>query len=142
MTAFELVVAFLCAALSGMGVGGGGLLLIYLTLVGEMEQRQAQLYNLIFFLAASAASLLIHALRRSIKPGVVLWLSLGGVIGALLGSFLSGVLGGDVLGIMLGAFLFISGASSFFELGKKGGGQRRRTPASRRKKLSSADLKK
>ena len=110
----EIAVAFLCAALSGMGVGGGGLLLIYLTLAENMAQREAQLYNLIFFLAASASSLLLHTYRRCISLPVVLWLSLGGVSGAVIGSVLSGILGEAALGCVLGAFLALTGAISLF----------------------------
>ena len=113
----EIAAAFLCAALSGMGVGGGGLLLIYLTLIEDMAQRQAQLYNLIFFLAASASSLILHTYRRCIRLPVVLWLALGGVAGAVIGSILSGVLGETVLGCILGAFLTLTGAVSLFSRG-------------------------
>ncbi len=114
----ELIIALICAALSGMGVGGGGLLLIYLTLATDMAQRQAQLYNLIFFLAASMASLTVHVCRRRIRPGIVALISLGGVPGAVLGSFLSRAAGDTALGYILGGFLFVSGALSFFG-GKK-----------------------
>lgn len=116
----ELLIAFLCAALSGMGVGGGGLLLIYLTLFCDMAQRQAQLYNLVFFLAASASSLVLHTYRRRIRPGVVFWISLGGVPGAVAGSLISRAAGDSALGYILGAFLFISGAISFFGSGRRG----------------------
>ena len=120
----EAVIAFLCAALSGMGVGGGGLLLIYLTLFGDMAQRRAQFYNLIFFLAASLASLILHAERRNIRPGVVLLISLGGVPGAVAGSMISRAAGDSALGYVLGVFLFLSGAASFFG-GRKGGSDAR-----------------
>jgi uncharacterized membrane protein YfcA len=56
--------AFLAAAaagvLSGFGVGGGTLLLIYLTAVLGMEQHLAQGINLLYFLPAAAAALPGH----------------------------------------------------------------------------------
>lgn len=120
----EALIALLCAALSGMGVGGGGLLLIYLTLFTDMAQRQAQLYNLLFFLAASAFSLAVHAGKRRISIRVVLLLTLGGVPGAVAGSFFSRFAGDAALGYVLGAFLFLSGAVSLLgTFGKEKGGK-------------------
>ena len=111
---FELLIAFLCAALSGMGVGGGGLLLIYLTMFGSMERRQAQLYNLIFFLCASAASLILHIRKRKIDIPVTVLLALTGVPGAVAGSIISRTAGDDIVGYALGGFLFVSGAITLF----------------------------
>ena len=36
--------------LSGLGVGGGSLLLLWLTIVTGMEQSEARLINMMFFL--------------------------------------------------------------------------------------------
>ena len=47
--------------LSGFGVGGGTLLLIYLTAFAGLPQEQAQGINLLYFLPAAAASLPAHA---------------------------------------------------------------------------------
>ena len=41
------------AVLSGMGVGSGGLLVVYLTLAAGMQQAPAQALNLFFFLFAA-----------------------------------------------------------------------------------------
>ena len=114
------MIALLCASLSGMGVGGGGLLLIYLALFTETAQRQAQLYNLVFFIAASASSLLVHALKRKISPEAVMIIALGGIPGAFAGGFLSGAAGDEMLGYIFGGFLLASGAVSLIgSFGKK-----------------------
>lgn len=114
----EALIAALCAALSGMGVGGGGLLLIYLTLFSDMAQRRAQFYNLLFFIAASLFSMPVHAVKRHIEPRVVALISLGGVAGSVAGSIFCRAAGDDLLGYFLGAFLFATGAFSFFGAGK------------------------
>ena len=46
--------------LSGFGVGGGTLLLVYLTAVAGVEQHQAQGINLLYFLPAAAMALPGH----------------------------------------------------------------------------------
>ena len=47
---FTILITFLLAALSGMGVGGGGLFVIYLSLFTNTPQLTAQGMNLLFFL--------------------------------------------------------------------------------------------
>lgn len=56
----------LTGVLSGFGVGGGTLLLIYLTAFAGMPQNQAQGINLLYFLPSAAAALPAH-----IKHGYV-----------------------------------------------------------------------
>lgn len=113
----DVIVSFATAALSGMGVGGGGLLLLYLTLFCDVAQKEAQLTNLCFFLAASTASLPVHVLKRKISAAAVMLLASGGVLGAVCGSLWAKNTDGELLRIMLGGFLAVSGVFSLF--GKK-----------------------
>lgn len=107
-----LLIAFGIALLSGMGVGSGGLLVIYLTLLEDTPQLTAQGINLLFFLFASAASLLIHLARRKIFGGAVLVLSLCGIAGALLGSAVAAQISPALLGKLFGGSLVITGIYS------------------------------
>lgn len=54
--------------LSGFGIGGGTLLLIWLTAFAGMEQTLAQGINLLYFLPAAATALPSH-----IKNGYIQW---------------------------------------------------------------------
>ena len=49
MRMFDIIISFICALLAGMGVGGGGILIIYLTLFKNLPQATAQGINLLFF---------------------------------------------------------------------------------------------
>ena len=51
---------FLTGILSAWGVGGGTLLLLCMTLFLQVEQRTAQIINLIYFLPTAGVSLLVH----------------------------------------------------------------------------------
>ena len=46
----DLIIGTAVAVLSGMGVGSGGLLVVYLTLAGGIAQPAAQALNLFFFI--------------------------------------------------------------------------------------------
>lgn len=113
------LIAFAIALLSGMGVGSGGLMVIYLTLFEDTPQLTAQGINLLFFLFASAASLLIHLARRKIYGGAVFVLSICGIAGALLGSAVAARVSPALLGKLFGASLVITGIYSLTREKKK-----------------------
>jgi len=60
----DFIAGICVSALAGLGVGGGGLLVIYLTIVKDIPQIESQGLNLLFFVAAGAASLIIHIKKR------------------------------------------------------------------------------
>ncbi|MBO5280796.1 MAG: sulfite exporter TauE/SafE family protein [Clostridia bacterium] len=105
----DAIVAFIIAALSGMGIGSGGFLVIYLTLAEGVAQITAQGINLLFFLFSSAASLFLHMRRRKLFGGAILAMSAMGVIGSPLGSLAAAVLPSDILRKLFGGMLIISG---------------------------------
>lgn len=119
MNPIDFIAAFFAAALSGMGVGGGGLLLIYLTLVSGMPQHTAQFVNLCFFIAASASSLTVHVPKRKIPFAAVLLIAAGGVAGSFFGVLAASRTDPDALRVVLGSFFALSGVLSLFRSRKK-----------------------
>ena len=107
-----LIVAFIIAVLSGMGIGGGGLFVIYLVLFTELPQLQIQGINLAFFLFSSTASLTVHLTKRKIFWIAVAIMSVSGIIGAVLGSVFSTRIDQGILRKIFGAMLIISGILS------------------------------
>lgn len=110
----SLILPFLISALMGMGVGGGGLLIIYLTLYLHMPQLSAQGTNLLLFIVAGLASLPLHLKRRKIKPWHVLLGVCFGAIGSVLSSFYLGSLDPKYARISLGVLLIISGSITIY----------------------------
>lgn len=106
---FTLLITFLLAALSGMGVGGGGMFVIYLSLFTDTPQLTAQGMNLLFFLLSSGASLTIHLQKRTIYPSAVLVMAAFGMLGALVGAACSAHLPQELLRKIFGAMLIVSG---------------------------------
>ena len=111
----EFVVAILFAALAGLGVGGGGLLVIYLTAFTEMEQRAAQGVNLCFFIIASLAALFYYIGRRRINYALVLLCCTVGCASSVLGSFAAAYIPSEVLRRGFGAFIAVAGAVSLIK---------------------------
>lgn len=106
----DLLIGTAVAVLSGMGVGSGGLLVVYLTLAGGMQQPAAQALNLFFFIFAAGASTAVNIRRRNIAWGCVVLLGVGGVVGAVAGSALAAVIKPRVLRILFGLMLTFTGS--------------------------------
>ena len=101
------------ALLSGLGVGSGGLLVVFLTEYREVGQLFAQGVNLIFFIFSSGASTAVNLRARNICYGAVTVMSVGGTVGAIVGALVASVLDPDLLRIGFGAMLLIGGIPSF-----------------------------
>lgn len=93
----DILVAFLLAILSGMGVGSGGLFMIFLLLVRDVPQLEAQGLNLLFFLFSAGASVTFTLLRRRVPTDVLLAICLCGAAGVLIGAKLSGIIAAEIL---------------------------------------------
>lgn len=106
------LISLIIAVLSGMGVGGGGLLVIYLTLFEDTEQIIAQGANLCFFIAAAIASTIYNAKKKKIVWKITLILSFSGAICSLLGAWAAGIINPDILRKIFGIMLICSGFSS------------------------------
>lgn len=109
---FDIVVSFLVAVLSGMGVGSAGLLVIYLVQFSGINQITAQGINLLFYLFSAGASFGLHLKRRTFFPALILWLTVMSVPGVLLGSRLTFILPAKLLKKAFGIMLIFAGTVS------------------------------
>ena len=98
---------------SGMGIGGGALLIPIIILVAQPEQHVVQAVNLIFFIPAAIAALCIHIKNRMIDVKVLLPIIISGLAGAFAGSSAANLLPGALLRKMFGVFLLLMG---FYEV--------------------------
>ena len=119
MNILTTIVGFLSGVIGAMGLGGGGVLLIYLTAFASVEQMNAQGINLLFFLPTGLLALVVYAAKKQIRWKTVLWMWLGGVLGATSGFFAARFMGGDSLSRLFACFLIIFGISRLFARVKK-----------------------
>lgn len=100
--------------LSGFGVGGGTLLLIYLTAFAGLPQEQAQGINLLYFLPAAAASLPAHAKNGFLEKSVLMPAITAGLACAALGAWAATGLDTAILRRCFGGFLILIGLRELF----------------------------
>lgn len=103
-----------CGVLSGFGIGGGSLLMVWMTAVCAVGQKTAQGINLLYFLPTAAAALIFHAKNRLIDWRAVLPAAAAGCAAAALGAFLAAGLEMQLLRKLFGGFLVLVGLSEVF----------------------------
>ncbi|MBO7253559.1 MAG: TSUP family transporter [Oscillospiraceae bacterium] len=84
-----LAVGTVLGFLSGLGVGGGSLLVLWLTLAAGMEPEQARILNLLFFLPCALIACLFRWRQGVLQPGKVLPAIVSGCLAAFLFSRIS-----------------------------------------------------
>ncbi len=109
-----VLAGFLSGLLGAMGLGGGGVLLIYLTAFASIEQLKAQGINLLFFLPIGLLAVIIYSIKRQIQWKTVLKMWLGGAIGVGLGFLLANGLDTYWLSKVFAVFLTVFGITQIF----------------------------
>lgn len=109
LSLFSLLAVFASSAVAAMGLGGGTVLLLYLSFFSALSQPQMQAVNLLLFLPAAILSLFFHRKNGLIVPQVLLPCILGGVLGGIAGSLLSNFLEPELLRKAFGGFLLLIG---------------------------------
>lgn len=102
---------------SGMGIGGGAILIPVLTMFLDVGQQAAQCANLVYFIPTAIAALIIHIKNKSVDFKAALPIIGFGVVGAIAGSWIAVYMSADVLRRIFAVFLFAMGINQFF--GKK-----------------------
>ena len=116
MMIFDCFIGLLVAALAGMGIGGGGLLVIWLVLIKHLPSPTAQGINLLYFLGCAPSSLIWHIKEHRIVWRVALWAVAGGVTTALVTSLFVPHPTPDWLRRTFGGLLLIIGCRELWQV--------------------------
>lgn len=118
----SIILIFLASLGSGllgsMGMGGGGILVIFLSLFTDIPQTEAQGINLIFFIPIAIISIIVYQKRKLIKWKVAIPFSIAGILFSFLGTFTASLITSELLKKGFGILLLIMGIRELFSKSK------------------------
>ena len=100
--------------LAGLGVGGGSLLMLWLTIVINIPQSTARSINLLFFIPTALISCVFRKKQGSIQYKKILPAILAGIAAAAISGSLSSQLDIALLQKLFGALLILTGLRELF----------------------------
>ncbi len=92
-----------------MGFGGGSVLIMYLTLVLNMPQKEAQGINLVFFLPCAFVSAVYYIKKGMVNFREILPCAVVGSVGSVAGFALLQFIPGNMAAKLFGGFLLLLG---------------------------------
>ena len=103
----EIVTGTISGIISGMGMGGGTILIVLLVYALGINQHVAQASNLIFFIPTAIISVIINIKQKllDLKTGIIVGVS--GILGAIIGALISKNINDNLLKKIFGIFLAI-----------------------------------
>lgn len=119
----NLLVGAILGFLSGLGIGGGSLLILWLTLTQNADPSEARGINLLFFLPCAVIAALFRWKQGSLPLRKILQAIAVGCASALVFSLLSNRLDTTLIKKLFGGLLIITGLREMFCKSKKREGQ-------------------
>ncbi len=116
---WSFIAAFLTGIFASLGVGGGMILIIYLTVFGGFDQISAQGINLIYFIPIALLAVIIHSKNGLIRWRVILPSILTGAVFAAAGTFAASYIGSPWLKKIFAVFILLIGVKELFSKTKK-----------------------
>lgn len=109
-----MLAGFLAGFIGALGLGGGAVLVLFLTVFASVPQLKAQGINLLFFIPVGLFALIWHCRKRLVLWRTALPAILAGLLGAVGGSLLSRFFGGGTVRVLFGVMLLILGLWELF----------------------------
>lgn len=115
----EILFGIISGIVTGLGMGGGTILILLLTLFNNFEQHIAQATNLVFFIPTSLAAIVTNLKNKNIDIKVTKVVSVFGIIGAIIGSVISNNISSNNLKKYFAIFLLIIAIYEIYRLYKE-----------------------
>lgn len=104
-----ILIGVLSGIVTGLGMGGGSILILILTTFMSVEQHAAQAANLIFFIPTAITAIIVHFKNGNVEKKVGKKLLYAIIIGAIIGAYLTSIISSNNLRKFFGIFLLIVG---------------------------------
>ncbi len=101
----EVLTGLISGIISGMGMGGGTVLILCLSIFLGVNQKVAQGINLIFFIPTSIAAIAVNIKEKNINFKIAKIVIAFGIIGAVVGAIIARTINVNLLRKLFGIFL-------------------------------------
>jgi uncharacterized membrane protein YfcA len=109
MTVLDIGFVFFISAICGIGVGGGGLPVLFFTSIRNFPQKSAQGLCIMLFIAASAGAFVINRKKRNLNLAIVPYIAISGCVFAFFGAMAVEYVPSGILRKLFGGLLVLSG---------------------------------
>lgn len=109
----EIVFGIISGIITSMGMGGGTILILLLTLFLGQNQHTAQAINLVFFVPTSIVAIIINLKNKNIDIKLGIEMAVFGIIGAIIGAIISSNMNVNLLKKVFAIFLLFI---AFYEI--------------------------
>ena len=110
----SIFVGLILGFLAGLGIGGGSLLIMWLTLCENMEPITARAINLMFFLTAAGSVSILRIKNRDLQIRSILPAIISGCIAAAICSWVGTQIDHGILKKIFGGLLLVTGVRELF----------------------------
>lgn len=115
----EILIGAFAGIFSGIGMGGGTVLIFLLNIFSGLEQHVAQATNLIYFIPTAISAIFVNYKEKNIQLSLAKTISVTGVIGAVIGAVISINLDVQKLRKFYGIFLLVIAIHEIYTLIKE-----------------------
>lgn len=115
----EILIGIVSGVVTGLGMGGGTILILLLSLIMNLDQHIAQATNLVFFIPTSIAAILINLKQKNIDLKLGIKISIFGIIGAVIGAIIADKIPSNNLRKYFAIFILIIALHEIYALYKE-----------------------
>lgn len=115
----EIFIGAISGIFSGIGMGGGTILILLLNIFEGLEQHIAQATNLIYFVPTAISAIIVNYREKNIDTKLAKTISIYGIIGAVIGAIISVNTDVQKLRKFFGIFLVIIAIHEIYTLFKE-----------------------
>ena len=114
-----VIFGIVAGIVTGLGMGGGTILILLLSLFMNLEQHIAQATNLVFFVPTALSAIIINAKQKNIDYKLAMTVIVFGIIGAVIGAIISESISSNNLRKYFAIFILLIAFYEIYKLYKE-----------------------
>lgn len=114
-----VIFGIIAGIVTGLGMGGGTILILLLSLFMNLEQHIAQATNLVFFVPTALSAIIINAKQKNIDYKLAMTVIVFGIIGAVIGTIISESISSNNLRKYFAIFILLIAFYEIYKLYKE-----------------------